>query len=102
MWNEWTVGLRGCIPVRELNEVWGSAWRRNKASIKTEYGCRLKIINLIIDLCKLPRWTSAVALRFLKESFPSFNSRKLSDHLTGTNANENMNVILNNARTYRI
>jgi len=38
VWTEWSSGLDGHLPVRELEERWGAKWRRNVPSQRTENG----------------------------------------------------------------
>jgi hypothetical protein len=38
VWTEWSSGLNGHLPVRELEDRWGPRWRRNVPSQRTENG----------------------------------------------------------------
>ncbi|TFY73390.1 hypothetical protein EWM64_g10622, partial [Hericium alpestre] len=66
IWSEYTVGLNGFLPVRELEENWGPKWRGNVPKVKTAWGRRKKVIDLVTELSKKPRWDVDLALRFLE------------------------------------
>ncbi|PPR01349.1 hypothetical protein CVT26_015407 [Gymnopilus dilepis] len=46
LWDEWTVGLNGCLSIRQLDDGWDARWRRNVSGQKTEAARRKVIINL--------------------------------------------------------
>ncbi|KAJ6540767.1 hypothetical protein B0H19DRAFT_1078165 [Mycena capillaripes] len=48
VWTEWTIGVNGFLPTRELDEGWGDrpCWRRNKGPAKNEASRRKKVVDL--------------------------------------------------------
>ncbi|PPQ97661.1 hypothetical protein CVT26_002473 [Gymnopilus dilepis] len=70
LWDEWSIGLNGCISVQQLQNVWDSRWRRNQSALKTEASRRKKLIDLIDELAHKPNWNVKLALRFLTEKYP--------------------------------
>ncbi|GBE82277.1 hypothetical protein SCP_0406610 [Sparassis crispa] len=83
VWTEWTAGLGGHIPVRELTEKWGNHWRHNNAALKMEGGHRKKIIELIAELSQKSRWSVQLALHFLEEKYHlRYRAHKFCEYLT--------------------
>jgi hypothetical protein len=83
VWTEWSSGLDGHLPVRELEEQWGPKWRRNVPSQRTENGRRKKIVELVASLSNQRRWGIALALRFLRETYePTHKPRAFTNYLT--------------------
>lgn len=82
IWREWTTGLNGYMPVRDLTEAWSAKWRRNIPSKKNEHRRRMFVIDLVTELLKRPRWDISLALRFLKERCEGiYRPRAFSDYL---------------------
>jgi hypothetical protein len=69
IWTEYNEGLNGFLAVRELNAVWGPKWKRNEGQIKTEAARRNKVVELIEQLMKKPRWNMQLALRFIRNRY---------------------------------
>ena len=70
LWDEWTVGLNGCLSIRQLDDGWDARWRRNVSGQKTEAARRKVIINLIEKLAGKPNWSASLALQFLNDKYP--------------------------------
>lgn len=70
VWEEWSDGLDGQFPIQQLNDGWGTRWRRNIQGQKTEGSRRKHIIDLITTLSQKPDWTVDQALRFLEDKYP--------------------------------
>jgi hypothetical protein len=82
LWTEWASGLNGLLAVRDLEEHWGALWRRDENFLKTEFGRRKKVIQLIQELTKKPNWNTALALRFIRDKYESnYTPRKFCVHL---------------------
>lgn len=85
-WTEWTDGIGGFLPTRELTEVWGAKWRRNNGGQRTECGRRKRVVDLVTMLAAKPNWNVALATRFLSERYePTFSPRKFCDWLVPGN-----------------
>ncbi|KDQ49188.1 hypothetical protein JAAARDRAFT_663984 [Jaapia argillacea MUCL 33604] len=85
IWTEYADGLRGYLPVRDLNAIWEARWRRNEKPLKTENSRRAKVYKLVQALSEKPRWNIAKALRFLAEKYePHYRARAFCDYLTPT------------------
>lgn len=85
IWEEWSSGLDGHLSIRQLDEDFGARWRRNKGTLKTEYGRRKKIVSLVQWLvANRPRWDTALALCFLDARYQTQYStaRRFSNYLT--------------------
>jgi hypothetical protein len=96
-WTEWTEGIGGFLPTRELTEVWGAKWRRNNGGQRTECGRRKKVIDLVTTLSARSNWDIHLALRFLAEKYEVlYTPRKFCDWLKP----ENVQVVLVAAVTY--
>lgn len=86
-WTEWAVGIGGFLPVRDLVEVWDAKWRRNVAGLRTEFGRRKKVVDLILELSTKPMWGMKLALRFISEKYePLYKPRAFADLLTRNRA----------------
>lgn len=70
VWKEYTIGLNGCLSVRQLEEGWAARWKRNNGSRKSEHGCRRRVVELIERLAGKPNWNYPLALRFLGDRYP--------------------------------
>lgn len=70
IWEEWVNGLDGQFSIQQLNDGWGSRWRRNVQGQKTEGSRRKHITDLITSLSQKPSWTTSLALRFLEDEYP--------------------------------
>ena len=82
VWTEWSSGLEGHLPVRELEEWWGAKWQRNVPSQRTENGQRKKIVELATSLLNQRWWGIALALRFLREMYePTHKPHVFTDYL---------------------
>lgn len=71
LWREYTEGLNGYLPFREIKERWAAnpAWHRNDGSKKNEFTRRKKTIELIETLTKRPHWSISITLKFLTERY---------------------------------
>src|SRR6201995_1249007 len=68
VWKEYTVGLNGFLPLRELKERWTNpSWHQNLSSKKTPASRRKKITDLIRTLSK--RSSPQEALKYLNASY---------------------------------
>lgn len=86
IWTEWSVGVDGFLPVRDLVDRWGARWRRNDPGQRTESSRRMKVVNLINELASKHRWDVSLALRFLRERYEhQFKARSFCDYLTWEN-----------------
>ncbi|TFY74023.1 hypothetical protein EWM64_g9989 [Hericium alpestre] len=99
IWTEYTVGLNGFLPVRELEEQFRPKWRGNVSSVKTEWGRRKKIIALIQKLSSKARWDVDLVLRFLRTEYAIYNGRKFSEYLQNTKLNAEAEI-LERARSF--
>jgi hypothetical protein len=82
IWTEWSTGLNGYLPVRNLNEQWGARWRRGNRSQGTENCRRARVVELINKLVAKPGWDLALALRFLLERYEGTTTpRKFCDYI---------------------
>jgi hypothetical protein len=82
LWMEWASGLNGLLAVRDLEEHWGALWRRDENFLKTEFGRRKKVIQLVQELTKKPNWNTELALRFIRDKYESnYTPRKFCVHL---------------------
>ncbi|THH20826.1 hypothetical protein EW146_g575, partial [Bondarzewia mesenterica] len=82
IWTEWTIGLNGYLPVRDLDEGWGARWRRNNAGQKTEAGRRKKVVSLVIELSQKRNWTVTLALRFIQTKYElQFRARAFCEYI---------------------
>lgn len=99
VWDEWSVGLHGQLPVRELTEIWGAKWRRGDRGQGTESCRRMKVVALVNTLAAKRGWDVKLALRFLRETYEcTYNARKFCDYLQkngGTGADEVLNTAAN-------
>lgn len=96
-WTEWTEGIEGYLPTRELTEVWGAKWRRNNGGQRTECGRRKRVIDLMTTLSARPNWNINLAIRFLSEKYEkAYTPRKFCDWLKP----ENVQAVLVAAVTY--
>jgi hypothetical protein len=88
IWTEYTSGLNGFLPVRDLEDTWGARWSRNNSGLKTEMGRRKKVIQLVEALVKKPNWNVPLAIRFLEAKYdnPSHPPRKFCEYLQKTPA----------------
>lgn len=71
LWREYTEGLNGYLPFREIKERWATnpAWHRNEGSKKNEFTRRKKTVELIEELSRRPHWSISFTLQFLKERY---------------------------------
>lgn len=69
IWTEWSDGLDGQLSITQLNDQWGSRWRRNIQGLKTEASRRKHIIDLIVRLSKKTNWDTQLALKFLEDKY---------------------------------
>ena len=67
IWTEWSTGLNGFLPVRNLKEGWGARWQRGNRGQGTENCRRAHVVGLIEKLIAKPGWDFALAKRFLQE-----------------------------------
>ncbi|THH17357.1 hypothetical protein EW146_g3440 [Bondarzewia mesenterica] len=82
IWTEWTIGLNGYLPVRDLDEGWGARWRRNNAGQKTEAGRQKKVVSLVTELSQKRNWTVTLALRFIQTKYePQFRARAFCEYI---------------------
>ncbi|PPQ81847.1 hypothetical protein CVT24_008666 [Panaeolus cyanescens] len=70
VWADFKDGIDGKFSLDQLAEHWGTRWRTNNSTIKTELSRRSKIVNLIRLLSDLPNWDNARAFQFLRETHP--------------------------------
>ncbi|KAJ7861022.1 hypothetical protein B0H14DRAFT_3445749 [Mycena olivaceomarginata] len=81
-WTEWKDGVRGYMSVEELTTTWGAKWRRNIAGLKNENTRRMRVVNLILELSKKPRWNINLVNRFITDKYArQFRARAFSDYL---------------------
>ncbi|KAJ7729833.1 hypothetical protein DFH07DRAFT_781801 [Mycena maculata] len=86
-WVEWKEGVDGFISVEDLTTTWGAKWRRNNSSLKNENGRRMKVINLILELSRKPRWNVNLARRFITDTYAShYRARAFADYLKDNRA----------------
>ncbi|KAJ6597696.1 hypothetical protein DFH09DRAFT_1272296 [Mycena vulgaris] len=85
-WVEWSEGVDGHIPVRDLNTTWGSKWRRGVNTLRNENTRRMKVIDLILLLSSKPRWDVNLVRRFITETYPHYRARAFSDYLKKSGA----------------
>jgi Transcriptional activator of glycolytic enzymes len=69
LWTEWSTGLNGFLPVRNLDEGWGSRWRWGHRGQSTENCRRSRFVELMQKLIAKPGWDLALAQRFLRERY---------------------------------
>lgn len=82
IWHEWSTGLNGYLPVRNLNEAWGARWRRGDRGQGTENCRRSRVVELVEKLAAKPGWNMALALRFLAERYEgTFTPRKFCEYI---------------------
>ena len=85
IWTEWSTGLNGFLPVRNLNEGWGSRWRKGDRGQGTENCRRARVVELIEQLTAKPGWDLALALRFLHERYEGGTTpHKFCDYIQRT------------------
>ena len=86
IWTEWSTGLNGFLPVRNLNEGWGARWRQGNRGQGTE-NCRCAhVVGLIEKLIAKPGWDFALAKRFLQEKYEGTTTpRKFCDYIQKSN-----------------
>ncbi|KAK7000831.1 hypothetical protein R3P38DRAFT_3218014 [Favolaschia claudopus] len=81
-WLEWKEGVDGFISVEELTTVWGAKWRRNNPGLKNENTRRMRVVNLILELSRKPRWDIALVQRFITERYArQYRARAFTDYL---------------------
>jgi hypothetical protein len=81
-WIEWKEGVNGFIAVEELTTTWAARWRRNNSALKSENTRRMRVINLILELSKKPRWNINLVRRFITEKYASYyRARAFADFL---------------------
>lgn len=81
IWTEWSSGIDGYLPVRQLEEEWGPKWRPERGQ-GTEKSRRMNVVKLVERLAKKTGWNHAMALRFLGEKYDShFTPRKFMDRV---------------------
>ncbi|KAK6987922.1 hypothetical protein R3P38DRAFT_3227051 [Favolaschia claudopus] len=81
-WVEWKEGVDGFISVEELTTVWGAKWRRNIAGLKNENTRRMRVVNLILELSRKPRWDVSLVQRFITERYArQYRARAFTDYL---------------------
>src|SRR5882762_2373061 len=54
VWTEWSTGLNGFLPVRNLNEGWGARWRQGNRGQGTENCRRSRLVELVEKLIAKP------------------------------------------------
>lgn len=98
IWVEWSTGLNGYLPVRNLNEAWGARWRRGDRGQSTESSRRMRVVELINKLSAKSGWDLALAQRFLLERYEGkMTTRKFCDYIQkngGAGSNEIMKAAL--------
>jgi hypothetical protein len=86
IWTEWSTGLNGFLPVRNLNEGWGSRWRQGNRAQGTENCRRARVVELIEKLIAKPGWDLALAQRFLGERYEGkYTPCKFCDYIQKNN-----------------
>lgn len=91
IWTEHATGLGGHLPARVLDERWAARWRRNKGSLKTEAGRRRKVTELVAELMRRPRWSLALVLRFLADTYDAqYTPRQFCDMLRMREGHQNV------------
>ncbi|KAK7027698.1 hypothetical protein R3P38DRAFT_3190769 [Favolaschia claudopus] len=95
-WVEWKEGVDGFISVEELTTTWGAKWRRNTPALKNENTRRMRVVNLILELCQKPRWNVSLVQRFITDRYArQFRARAFSDYLKN-----NRDVVIAAAANY--
>ncbi|PPQ68023.1 hypothetical protein CVT24_002932 [Panaeolus cyanescens] len=79
VWADFKEGINGKFSLNQLAEHWGTRWRTNNSTIKTELSRRVKVINLIQSLSSLPDWDNEKAFKFLRETHP-FHAKPYLDN----------------------
>ncbi|KAF7330285.1 hypothetical protein MVEN_02466400 [Mycena venus] len=69
IWEEYSAGFNGSLSVRELEEGWGSDWRRGNRGTSSEHCRRAKVWKLIEQLVAKRNWNTELALRFVREQY---------------------------------
>jgi hypothetical protein len=70
------------MSVEELTTTWGAKWRRNNAGLKNENTRRMRVVNLILELSKKPRWNINLVNRFITDNYArQLRARAFSDYL---------------------
>lgn len=82
VWNEWSEGLNGYLPVRVLTEVWATKWRSGSDSKRTAFSRRKKIIDIVEKLAHKPRWSVDMALRFLEKTYGKLSAQQFIKFLS--------------------
>jgi hypothetical protein len=86
VWTEWSTGLNGFLPVRNLNEGWGARWRRGNRGQGTENCRRSRLVELMEKLIAKRGWDLALAQRFLRERYEStMTPRKFCEYIQKDN-----------------
>lgn len=100
VWHEFASGLNSFLPVRELEENFGSKWRFNIPKVKTAWSRRSKVYALVEALCKKPRWNIDLALHFLQDTYSSTHTAsKFCAWLQKTDAHAHK-AVLKHAESY--
>jgi hypothetical protein len=98
IWTEWSTGIDGFLPTRDLTECWGARWRRNHAGQRTESSRRMKVVKLILELSSKHLWNTNLALRFLRDQYEQqFKARSFCDYLK---VGANRALVMEAARSY--
>ena len=86
IWTEWSTGLNGFLPVRNLDEGWGARWRRGNRGQGTENCRRSRLVELMEKLIAKRGWDLALAQRFLRERYEStMTPRKFCEYIQKDN-----------------
>ncbi len=86
IWTEWSTGLNGFLPVRNLNEGWGARWRRGNRGQGTENCRRACFVELVERLMAKPGWSLVLVMRFLCERYEGKTTpRKFCDYIQKNN-----------------
>jgi hypothetical protein len=81
VWEEWDQGKEGCLPIKEIEGVWGTKWRPRQGSemarLGGEVGSTLTYIvwmktieKLVLSLAKEMDWREVKVINFLDSRFP--------------------------------
>ncbi|KAJ7185136.1 hypothetical protein GGX14DRAFT_324763, partial [Mycena pura] len=65
IWMEYSAGSDGSLCVRDLEEGWGSDWRRANRGMGSEHCRRAKVWKLVEQLSAKKNWGTELALRFI-------------------------------------
>lgn len=68
-WTEYTEGLGGHLPTRELELRWKTGWRKG-ATNGTYWRQRLKVVGIYKAVKRVRRWSDAVTLHFFQQTYP--------------------------------